>query len=296
MTKTSDLDGRRHRALLPHDPPSLEVQGVQAAVLRQGRDHLRGLAARPGQVAPGRVADRQLQERHQRRTSSGALSASRRSRRGSCSTASGSRCRPARSRSSTATSKSTRPSSAARPATCTAQAQAEKITVTGGSRQDHRDRRTGAQRRERDKARGAVVPNRTRAALKGSVRDSVERWLDRLHRRACSPTPVSERDYDHDVIDHAEQYVDGQVHTNGIENFWSLLKRGLNGTYVSVEPFHLFRYLDERMFTFNNRDATDLRPLRRRSERDLWSPPYVRLEVTGMLNDERHGGGRRAEP
>ncbi len=52
--------------------------------------------------------------------------------------------------------------------------------------------------------------------------------------------------------------MDGQVHTNGIENFWSLLKRGLNGTYVSVEPFHLFRYLDERVFTFNERGLTDL--------------------------------------
>jgi transposase-like protein len=64
--------------------------------------------------------------------------------------------------------------------------------------------------------------------------------------------------YWHGTIDHAEAYVDGRVHTNGLENFWSLLKRGLNGTYVSVEPFHLFRYLDERVFTYNLRDATDI--------------------------------------
>jgi transposase-like protein len=63
--------------------------------------------------------------------------------------------------------------------------------------------------------------------------------------------------YDHRVIDHAESYVDGRVHTNGIENFWSLVKRGLHGTYVSVEPEHLFRYLDERVFTFNERYSTD---------------------------------------
>ena len=49
------------------------------------------------------------------------------------------------------------------------------------------------------------------------------------------------------------QYVDGKIHTNGLENFWSLLKRGINGTYVSVEPFHLFRYLDEQAFRYNNR-------------------------------------------
>ena len=64
--------------------------------------------------------------------------------------------------------------------------------------------------------------------------------------------------YDHRTVDHAVQYVDGQVHTNYMENFWSLLKRGLNGTYISVEPFHLFRYLDERVLTFNLRKLDDL--------------------------------------
>ena len=61
----------------------------------------------------------------------------------------------------------------------------------------------------------------------------------------------------HQVIDHAEAYVDGQIHTNGLENYWSLLKRGIRGTYVSVEPFHLFRYLDEQAFRFNARKTTD---------------------------------------
>ena len=61
-------------------------------------------------------------------------------------------------------------------------------------------------------------------------------------------------EYAHQVIDHAEAYVDGQIHTNGCENFWSLLKRGINGTYVSVKPFHLFRYVDEQAFRFNNRE------------------------------------------
>ena len=60
-------------------------------------------------------------------------------------------------------------------------------------------------------------------------------------------------DYVHGVIDHAEAYVDGAIHTNGCENFWSLLKRALKGTYVSVELFHLFRYLDEQAFRFNHR-------------------------------------------
>ncbi len=63
--------------------------------------------------------------------------------------------------------------------------------------------------------------------------------------------------YIHHVIDHAEKYVDGLVHTNGLENFWSLLKRSLGGTYVSVKPFHLFRYLDEQAYRFNARSGDD---------------------------------------
>jgi len=63
--------------------------------------------------------------------------------------------------------------------------------------------------------------------------------------------------YVHNVVNHAESYVNGQVHTNGLENFWSLLKRGLSGTYVSVRPFHLFRYLDEQVYRFNHREGVD---------------------------------------
>jgi hypothetical protein len=68
---------------------------------------------------------------------------------------------------------------------------------------------------------------------------------------------MEQRRYIHGVVDHAEAYVDGAVHTNGLENFWSLLKRALKGTYVSVETFHLFRYLDEQAYRFNSRRGTD---------------------------------------
>jgi transposase-like protein len=64
-------------------------------------------------------------------------------------------------------------------------------------------------------------------------------------------------DYIHGVIDHSQKYVEGKIHTNGLENFWSLLKRSIKGTYVSVEPFHLFRYLDEQSLRFNNRKDND---------------------------------------
>jgi transposase-like protein len=64
-------------------------------------------------------------------------------------------------------------------------------------------------------------------------------------------------EFQHEVVDHAVEYVRGEVHTNGMENFWSLVKRGLKGTYISVEPYHLFRYLDEQVFRFNNRKLDD---------------------------------------
>jgi len=66
-----------------------------------------------------------------------------------------------------------------------------------------------------------------------------------------------DKNYIHQIIDHANKYVDGRIHTNGMENFWSLLKRGLNGTYIAVEPFHLFRYLDEQVFRYSNRSTKD---------------------------------------
>ena len=66
-----------------------------------------------------------------------------------------------------------------------------------------------------------------------------------------------EKRFVHEMVNHMDEYVRGRVHTNGLENFWSLLKRGLKGTYVAVEPFHLSRYLDEQVFRYNNRATKD---------------------------------------
>jgi transposase-like protein len=107
------------------------------------------------------------------------------------------------------------------------------------------------------RVRTAVVPNRRKSTLQAEVRKHVEAGAA-LYTDALLSYEGLEGDYAHKVVDHAVQYVDGRVHTNGLENFWSLLKRGVSGTYVSVEPFHLFRYLDEQAFRFNNRKATDL--------------------------------------
>ena len=104
--------------------------------------------------------------------------------------------------------------------------------------------------------RTKVVTNRRKKTLQPEIKKHVEAGAA-LYSDALLSYQGLESDYAHQVIDHAVAYVDGQVHTNGMENFWSLLKRGLNGTYVSVEPFHLFRYLDEQSFRFNHRALTD---------------------------------------
>ena len=88
--------------------------------------------------------------------------------------------------------------------------------------------------------------------------------------------------YAHEVITHAVQYVDGNVHTNGMENFWSLLKRCLGGTYVSVEPFHLFRYLDEQAYRFNERAGKDFGRFRRALTR-IVGRRLTYDELTGKL-------------
>jgi transposase-like protein len=107
------------------------------------------------------------------------------------------------------------------------------------------------------RVRAEVVPNTSRTTLQPKVRKAIEPGAS-IYTDAALHYSGLRDDYDHRVVDHAMRYVDGQVHTNYMENFWALLKRGLHGTYISVKPFHLFRYLDERMFTFNEREQDDL--------------------------------------
>lgn len=97
-----------------------------------------------------------------------------------------------------------------------------------------------------------IVPNRKKKNLQREIKKHVQAGAA-LYSDALQSYGGLDAEYVHKVIDHAVAYVDGRVHTNGLENFWSLLKRGLRGTYVSVEPFHLARYLDEQTFRFNKR-------------------------------------------
>src|SRR5882762_578486 len=100
--------------------------------------------------------------------------------------------------------------------------------------------------------RVSVVPSRKKKVLQAEVRKHVEAGSN-VYTDLLLSYEGLETDYAHRVVDHAVEYVNGMIHTNGLENFWSLLKRGIGGTYVSVEPFHLFRYLDEQAFRYNNR-------------------------------------------
>ncbi len=106
------------------------------------------------------------------------------------------------------------------------------------------------------KVRTMTVDNRRKHALQSSVRDHVEAGSAIFSDELKSYDGLA-ADYQHAVINHAVEYANGNVHTNTMENFWSLLKRGLHGTYISVEPFHLFRYLDEQAFRYNNRKDMD---------------------------------------
>jgi len=100
--------------------------------------------------------------------------------------------------------------------------------------------------------RAKVVPNIQRETLQNEVLKRVL-FGSRVYTDSAVSYNLLHYRFIHEVVNHTNEYVRGQVHTQGIENFWSLLKRTLRGTYVAVEPFHLDRYLDEQVYRFNNR-------------------------------------------
>ncbi len=104
--------------------------------------------------------------------------------------------------------------------------------------------------------RAEVIKNVKRENIHGTIHKHVEAGSTIYSDKLRSYNGLNES-YLHGVVDHAERYADGQIHTNGCENFWSLLKRSIKGTYVAVDPVHLFRYVDEQAYRFNNRKDTD---------------------------------------
>ncbi len=149
----------------------------------------------------------------------------------------------------------------------------DETFIGGKARNMHRDRYERAKAEgshfgkvpvmgilERDgEVRAKVIPPGMMSShtMQSNVRNAVKPGTTVMSDEFMSYRGLGEQGYDHRVIKHAEKYVEGQVHINGMENFWSLLKRSLGGTYVSVRPFHLFRYLDEQTFRYNNREHAD---------------------------------------
>jgi transposase-like protein len=146
--------------------------------------------------------------------------------------------------------------------------EADETFIGGKARNMHKDvkarRITGSGQSAFDKiivmgmlerggrVRTKVVTDRVKTTLHPIIRQHIETGTA-LFTDELGGYRGLENEYEHQIIDHAVQYANGRVHTNGMENFWSLLKRGLAGTYVAVEPFHLFRYLDEQAFRYNHR-------------------------------------------
>ena len=110
--------------------------------------------------------------------------------------------------------------------------------------------------RESRTVRAKVVPNVKRETLQNEILKNVK-YGSKVYTDEAVAYDTVRRRYVHETVNHSETYVRGQVHTNSLENFWSLMKRNLSGTYVAVEPFHLDRYLDEQLFRFNNRINVD---------------------------------------
>lgn len=107
------------------------------------------------------------------------------------------------------------------------------------------------------RVRVRTIADNRRGTIEGAVRENIAQGAE-LMTDGLGSYRFLGGEYVHNVVEHdANEYVRGAVHTNGIENFWSLLKRSIRGTYVSVEPFHLFRYLDEQVFRFNSRELED---------------------------------------
>lgn len=121
------------------------------------------------------------------------------------------------------------------------------------ARKDNKVPVHGIYDRETRQIRAMVIPNVRRDTLHNAILDNIEPGSKVFTDTAPTYDHLRFKRFIHKTVNHSKTYVKGQVHTNSIENFWSLLKRNLNGTYVAVEPFHLDRYLDEQVFRFNNR-------------------------------------------
>ncbi len=134
---------------------------------------------------------------------------------------------------------------------------ARRNALKSGLKADHKTVVMGMLERNTRQVRAKVIPNVKRETLQNEIISQIERKSRIYTDNATGYDGLKVRDFVHETVTHIEEYVRGEVHTQGIENFWSLLKRGLTGTYVAVEPFHLDRYVAEQVFRFNMRATKD---------------------------------------
>jgi len=132
-----------------------------------------------------------------------------------------------------------------------------RLAISKSPKGDHKIPVMGILDRDSRTVRAKVLPNVKRETLQREILANIERKSVVYTDNAAQYDGLKVRDYVHETVTHVEEYVRGEVHTNSIENFWSLLKRTLTGTYVAVEPFHLDRYVQEQVFRFNNRKNKD---------------------------------------
>jgi transposase-like protein len=130
---------------------------------------------------------------------------------------------------------------------------ARRNKLQAGLKGDHKTPVFGMLDRKTRQVRATAIPAVKRDVLLKLILENIERKSTVYTDNAPVYDPLKVRDFVHETVTHIEEYVRGEVHTQGIENFWSLLKRSLNGTYVAVEPYHLDRYVTEQAFRFNNR-------------------------------------------
>ncbi|MGC2161219.1 MAG: IS1595 family transposase [Silvibacterium sp.] len=132
----------------------------------------------------------------------------------------------------------------------------KRLTLKNG-RSDRKAAVMGMLDRESRQVRAKVIPNVSREVLQNEILRQVEKGSRVYTDKWASYDTLAAQEYIHETVTHVDEYVRGEIHTQGIENFWALLKRGLKGTYVAVEPFHLDRYVTEQVFRFNNRATKD---------------------------------------
>lgn len=133
--------------------------------------------------------------------------------------------------------------------------------------------------------RATVIPTRRRHVVEAEIHRHVKAHSAIYSDNLASYDMLKYQNFKHGVVDHAERYVDGRIHTNGLENFWSLTKRQLKGTYISVEPFHLFRYLDEQVYRFNNRELANDGERFQKALSQIAGKRLTFAEVTGKVQE-----------